>query len=130
MYKDKEQQKEANRLASQRRRDKSKGMTREGMTEQGMTQGCILEPDTKVYCRQAVTYNIAEPWDTRPQPLNVDDVPVLNNRGRYARTDGTVYQFDAGGRVFECVHAYRDHKGKPHLAVYETAEDVRQAVSA
>lgn len=42
MYKSKEEQKEANRLASQRRRDKQKGMTqgmtKEGMTEQGMTQ--------------------------------------------------------------------------------------------
>ena len=43
MYKDKYKQKEANRLAAQRRRDKAKGMT-EGMTNsgydaQGMTPG-------------------------------------------------------------------------------------------
>jgi len=38
MYKDKEAQKEANRVASQKRRDRQKGMTPEGMTEQGMTR--------------------------------------------------------------------------------------------
>ncbi len=37
MYKDKEKQKQAQREASRRYRDK-KGMTQEGMTEQGMTQ--------------------------------------------------------------------------------------------
>ena len=36
MYKDKERQKEANRLAKQKQR--TKGMTLEGMTEQGMTE--------------------------------------------------------------------------------------------
>lgn len=42
MYKDKHLQKEANRLASQRRRDKKKGMTlvpEKGMTSPGMTPG-------------------------------------------------------------------------------------------
>lgn len=33
MYRDKEKQREANRLASRRKRDKAKGMTRQGMTE-------------------------------------------------------------------------------------------------
>ncbi len=37
MYKDKTKQKEANKEASQRQRDKTKGMTPEGMTGQGMT---------------------------------------------------------------------------------------------
>lgn len=37
-YKDKDKQKEANRQASQRRRDKVKGVT-PGMTNQGMTFG-------------------------------------------------------------------------------------------
>ena len=42
MYKSKEAQKEANRLAKQRQR--AKGMTYEGMTEQGMTQeGMIID---------------------------------------------------------------------------------------
>lgn len=37
MYKDKDRQREANRQASQRRRNR-KGMTNEGMTPQGMTE--------------------------------------------------------------------------------------------
>lgn len=59
MYKDKEQQREANRIASQRRREKQKGMT-QGMTEtEGMTQENITPvitpnpvdgwPDVKAY---------------------------------------------------------------------------------
>ena len=44
MYKDKARQREANRMASQRRRDKgmTQGMTKEGMTPQGMT--CVGKP--------------------------------------------------------------------------------------
>ena len=38
MYKDKEAQKEANRLANLRYRNKQKGITQQGITE-GMTQG-------------------------------------------------------------------------------------------
>lgn len=37
MFKDKEKQREANRLASQRRRDKRKGMTQGGYDGKGMT---------------------------------------------------------------------------------------------
>jgi len=43
-YKDKDKQKEANRLAARRRRDKAKGMT-QGMTIEGMTQGMTLPTD-------------------------------------------------------------------------------------
>lgn len=42
-YKDKDKQKEANKLAAQRRRDK--GMTNKGMTKQGMTQDPKVIPD-------------------------------------------------------------------------------------
>ncbi len=35
MYKDQKKQKEANRIASQCRRDKAKGMTHQGMTAKG-----------------------------------------------------------------------------------------------
>ena len=42
MYKDKDRQKEANRLAKQRQR--TKGMTQEGMTGQGMTEGNTVYP--------------------------------------------------------------------------------------
>ena len=49
MYKDKDKQREANRQASQRRRDadKVKGMTAQGMTNEGMTydNGGITVPD-------------------------------------------------------------------------------------
>lgn len=41
MYKDPDKQREANKKASQRQRDKQKGMTVEGMTNQGMTDGSI-----------------------------------------------------------------------------------------
>ncbi len=37
MYKDKEKQKEANRLANKVYRDRQKGITQEGITEQGIT---------------------------------------------------------------------------------------------
>lgn len=52
MYKDKHLQQEANRKASQRRRDKAKGMT-EGMINQGMTEndpGTSVIPDLEL-CR-------------------------------------------------------------------------------
>ena len=43
MYKDKVKQKQANKEAAQRRRDKVKGMTEEGMTEEGITiEGMIV----------------------------------------------------------------------------------------
>jgi hypothetical protein len=48
MYKDKEKQKEANRLASQKRRAKTKGMTNQGMTEEGMTNNVIPGSDASV----------------------------------------------------------------------------------
>jgi hypothetical protein len=79
----------------------------------------------KVYGRPAVRYDIAEPWITRPEPLNVSDEPVLNNRGLYKRADGTVYQFDACNTAYECSHPFTDKDGKEHLAVYETADDVK-----
>jgi hypothetical protein len=59
-------------------------------------------------------------------PLNPDDVPVLNNRGRYKRADGSTYQFDGGGQVFGAVHKYKDNEGKPHLAIYKDADEVRE----
>lgn len=42
MYKDKNKQKEANRLAKQKQRGMTKGMTSEGMTQQGMTYPTII----------------------------------------------------------------------------------------
>ncbi len=42
MYKDKEKQKEANRLAAKRYREKSKGMT-QGVTTEGMTQESVTD---------------------------------------------------------------------------------------
>ena len=69
----------------------------------------------KVYGRQAVSYPMPEPWNTRPEPLNPDDQPVAGNRGRYKRTDGTVYQFDACGKPFEATNGQ----------VYQTTEEVK-----
>ncbi|KKK53995.1 hypothetical protein LCGC14_3089200 [marine sediment metagenome] len=72
--------------------------------------------DAKCYGRQAV--KCAE-FGTRPEPLDHTDQPVPLNRGRYQRTDGTVYMFDAIGQSFECVNGN----------VYQTVEDVRQAAA-
>ncbi len=66
-------------------------------------------------------------FGTRPCPVAATDKPVPKNRGRYKRLDGTVYQFDAGGQVFECKHPFKDKQGKEHLAVYETVADARKA---
>lgn len=55
MYKDPEKQKEANKLASQRKRDKAKGMTNGGMTppsSQGMTEG--IHPEVEEALMDAV----------------------------------------------------------------------------
>lgn len=78
--------------------------------------------DAKCYGRQAVVCN---EFKTRPEPLDNTDQPVPCNRGRYIRSDGTVYQFDAGGHSFECKHEYKDRQGNTHLAVYETTADVQ-----
>ena len=54
MYKDKEQQKEANKLAAQRRRDKAKGMTgmtgmtKSGYDAQGMTDNVPAELPSEI----------------------------------------------------------------------------------
>ena len=81
----------------------------------------------KCYGRPAVE---CPEFGTRPEPLDHTDQPFPKNRGRYTRTDGSVYMFDAGGQVFECKHPFKDKYGKPHLAVYETAADVREAAGA
>ncbi len=85
--------------------------------------------DGKVYGRQAVSYE-TDQFETRPEPLNPDDQPVPRNRGRYTRADGTVYQFDACGKAFECVHKYKHQRysNEPlnHLAIYRTADEVRE----
>lgn len=57
--------------------------------------------DSKVYGRQAVRYELSEPWNLRPEPLSLDDVPVPNNRGRYTRPDSSQYLFDYLGKAFE-----------------------------
>lgn len=56
----------------------------------------------KVNGRQAVRYDFEEAWDLRPEPLSLDDRPKLLNRGKYIRPDGSEYQFDVTGQVFEC----------------------------
>ena len=64
MYKDKDKQKEANRLAAQKRRNKSKGMTEgmtieqgmtpKGMTNQGMTREGMTKHDKEVKLLQSI----------------------------------------------------------------------------
>ena len=96
---------EAKRITSKYCSDACKlAYHRNGKVSVSTEPAYIIGDDTKVYGRQAVTYNIAEPWDTRPEPLNSDDKPVVNNRGRYTRQDGTGYQFDCTGQVFNLVN--------------------------
>ncbi len=83
--------------------------------------------DGKCYNRPAVE---CSEFGTRPAPLDCTDQPILRNRGRYIRKDGTAYQFDSRGKSFECKFAFTERGGKCHLAVYETAADVRQAQEA
>ena len=83
--------------------------------------------DGMCYNRPAVA---CPEFDTRPAPLDPTDQPIPQNRGRYKRVDGTVYQFDCRGHSFECKHPYDDEQGKSHLAVYETVDDVRRAGGA
>ena len=80
--------------------------------------------DGKCYHRQAVA---CREFGTRPAPVDPTDQPIPKNRGRYKRAASTVYQFDCCGKHFECKFPFKDRYGKPHLAVYETVADVRQA---
>ena len=81
-------------------------------------------PDTMVYGRKAVRFP-DDRFETRPEPLDHTDIPYLNNRGRYTRTDGSEYQFDYRGHNFDCKFQFTD--GKQHKAVYETVADVTEA---
>ncbi len=78
--------------------------------------------DVKCYNRQAV---VCSEFGTRPEPLSLTDQPFYHNRGRYTRTDGTVYQFDISGTIHECEYPYKGKDGKEHMAVYGTVADVR-----
>ena len=53
----------------------------------------------QVYGRQAVRYDLKERWELRPAPDDPNDIPVLDNRGRYDRPDGGGYQIDAVGKA-------------------------------
>jgi len=78
-----------------------------------MTPG-FVRVTGEVYKRPAVRYE-GDRYETRPEPQDAHDRPCERNRGRYYRQDGTGYQFDAGGRVFELTNG----------VVYETTEQVR-----
>ncbi len=122
-YKDKEKQKQANKEAAQRRRDKVKGMTPAGYDSQGMTglTAYDIVPDVKVYSRSAVVYaGLREAWQCRPEPLSPDDKPKPLNRGKYIRPDGSEYIFDACGKVFECVW----DEALQQAVVYKTLAEV------
>lgn len=53
---------------------------------------------------------------TRPEPLDLADYPHKGGRGRYTRPDGSEYQFDCCGKVFELTNGL----------VYQTVADVRK----
>lgn len=71
----------------------------------------------KIYGRQAVRYDLHEAWYLRPEPLSPNDRPKPLNRGKYIRPDGSEYQFDCIGKVFEC--------SGPNSEVYPTWADLR-----
>ncbi len=52
--------------------------------------------DETVYGRRAVRYP-GDTFDTRPEPLDHDDIPDPRNRCMYQRQDGTRYLLDATG---------------------------------
>jgi len=82
MYKDKEKQREANRLAKQKaRKGMTSGMTQEGMTGQGMTKdgtyfkdGVEMVPPSYV---QGLT-GVFEALPERPRYLTLSDGQVLD----------------------------------------------------
>lgn len=69
---------------------------------------------SNVYGRQAVRY-IPDQWATRPEPLDLTDIPHSGGRGKYTRQDGSEYQFDSKGSSFDLTNGL----------VYQTVEEVR-----
>lgn len=110
----------------------TKGVEQVGQTASGTQVGQEFEPvwipgfgeDGKVeegryvrplvYNRPAVKFT-PDQYDTRPEPLSPDDIPHKGGRGKYTRQDGTVYQFDSGGRSHELTNN----------VAYQTIEDVQ-----
>ena len=88
--------------------------TEKSVTNQSVTPEYVTV-EGKVYGRQAVRYDLREAWELRPEPLDPHDIPLLNNRGRYTRPDGSQYQFDACGTAFELTNGQ----------VYQSVDEVR-----
>ncbi len=65
--------------------------------------------------------DLREAWDFRPVPLAPEDTPKPLDRSKYIRPDGSEYQFDTSGKVFECTLV----DGKS--VVYPTMDSLRQA---
>lgn len=129
MYKDKDKQKQASKARQRRYRAKQKGVTSEGVTIKGVTSEqskipkaerfCIVAGASPVYNRIPVQYE-HDKFDTRPAPLNPNDIPCPRNRGRYTRPDGTQYQFDCLGKDFSLTNGL----------LYQTIGDVRACYAA
>ena len=77
----------------------------ETVTDQTVTPEQAYEfiPDVKVYGGLAVQYDLDEAWDLRPELLDENDRPKPDNRGKYIRPDGSEYQIDVTGQVFELI---------------------------
>ncbi len=122
---------ERQRECRQRKRDNVTDENVTHVTIPGVTLPPYVTLDgERVYGQRAVHYRYSTDFDTRPEPLDVNDTPVPLNRGRYTWRDGTVYQFDTTGNSFECKHPFKDSEGNDHLATYETVADVRAATGA
>lgn len=105
MYTDKGKQKEAVKAAVKRHRTKQ-GITlciEKGITSEGITQGITFDvvASSQVYNRPAVRYELAEPWELRPELLSPEDRPKQFNRGVYTRPDCIEYQFDVAGSAHD-----------------------------
>ena len=66
----------------------------------GVKHGLAFVPDMKVYGRNAVSYP-DDKFETRPEPLDCNDIPDPHNRCIYKRPDGSRYLLDAVGAAHE-----------------------------
>ena len=65
-----------------------------------VTRPAAVTVEGMVYGRQAVSYE-GDKFETRPEPLDRNDIPDPVNRCIYKRPDGTRYILDAGGYEHE-----------------------------
>lgn len=93
------------------------------VTIQSVTDVTIMG---KCYNRPAIP---CSEFSTRPAPRDVTDTPKPKNRGKYVRADGSEYQFDFCGMVFECPHEAFDDQDRRRTEVY-TMQELKKSQEA